>query len=132
VQLSHLEAGNARRRLLTGRYRELLAAIPGLELPFGQTGLDASACHILPVLLPSGTDRPAFMAALKDRGIQTSVHYPPIHHFTHYQSLYPSGYDHGLPHTDDIAAREVTLPLYPDLQEQQVAEVAAAVRSSLS
>ncbi len=132
VQLSHLEPNNARRRQLTGKYRELLATVPGLELPFGQTGLESSACHILPVLLPHGTDRPAFMGALKERGIQTSVHYPPIHRFSHYQSLYPAGYDHGLPQTDDIAAREVTLPLYPALKEEQVAEIAAAVRAVLS
>ena len=83
------------------------------------------------MLLPQGADRPAFMAALKDRGIQTSVHYPPIHRFTHYQSLYPAGYDHGLPHTDDAAAREVTLPLYPTLTEQQLGEVAAAIQTVL-
>jgi dTDP-4-amino-4,6-dideoxygalactose transaminase len=131
MQLSRLEANNDRRRQLTRLYRERLAAIPGLQLPFSDTDLAVSCCHILPMLLPQGADRPAFMAALKDRGIQTSVHYPPIHRFTHYQSLYPPGYDHGLPHTDDAAAREVTLPLYPTLTEQQLGEVAAAIQTVL-
>jgi len=93
--------------------------------------LAASACHILPVLLPAGTDRQGVMAALKEQGIQTSVHYPPIHRFTYYQSLYPPGYDHGLPYTEEVAARELTLPLFPRLTSQQVAEVAAALKSAL-
>ena len=127
VQLERLEANNARRRELTRLYRERLTVIPGLEVPFLAADPATSACHIMPILLPPGADRQACMAALKEQGIQTSVHYPPIHRFTHYQNLFPADYDHGLPHTEDAAARELTLPLYPTLTEQQVEEVVGAV-----
>lgn len=129
AQLERLEAQNARRRALTQLYREGLQAIPGLQVPFPDSDLTSSACHIMPLLLPPGADRGAFMTSLKEHGIQTSVHYPPIHRFHHYQNLYPAGYDHELPHTEDIADREVTLPLYPTLGESQVAEVIAAASS---
>jgi len=131
AQLQQLEANNARRRQLTHLYRRRLAAIPGLQLPFEDFPLEASACHIMPVLLPPGADRQAVMTALKEQGIQTSVHYPPIHRFTYYQNLYPPGHDHGLPYTEDATARELTLPLYPRLTSQQVAEVAAALEAAL-
>ena len=63
------------------------------------------------MLLPPGADRPRFMAEMKARGIQTSIHYPPVHRFSAYRR------DDGptLPITDDGAPREVTLPLYPGL-----------------
>jgi hypothetical protein len=44
-----------------------------------------------------------------ERGIQTSVHYPPIHSFTHYGEVSKRGL---LPRTEDIASRLLTLPLY--------------------
>lgn len=128
VQLQRLETNNARRRQLTQTYWDKLASIPDLQLPFRDAPLAASACHILPVLLPPGVDRQAVMTALKERGIQTSVHYPPIHCFTYYRNLYPAGFDHGLPQTDDIAARELTLPLYPALRAEQVDSVVAAIQ----
>ncbi len=135
--------GGAAGEMIGRRLRELsrrhqvicvthLAQIAGLELPFRHAPLEASACHILPVLLPPGVARQAIMTALKEQGIQTSVHYPPIHGFTHYQNLYPPGFDHGLPYTEEVAARELTLPLYPHLTEPQVATVAAALESCLS
>ena len=128
VQLQRLETNNARRRQLTQTYWDKLASIPDLQLPFRDAPLAASACHILPVLLPPGVDRQAVMTALKERGIHTSVHYPPIHCFTYYRNLYPAGFDHGLPQTDDIAARELTLPLYPALRAEQVDSVVAAIQ----
>lgn len=131
VQLRRLEANNARRRLLTKQYREQLKDIPGLEIPFVNHRLDTSSCHLFPVLLPPDQDRATFMAALKRQGIQSSIHYPPIHRFSYYQHLFPRGYDHGLPQTEAAAAREVTLPLYPTLTRNKLNRVTAAVRSFL-
>jgi dTDP-4-amino-4,6-dideoxygalactose transaminase len=68
------------------------------------------------------------MTFLKGKGIQTSIHYPPVHRFSYYQGLWPPGFDHGVPKTEDAAQRLVTLPLFPDLTESQVDYVAAAVR----
>jgi len=129
VQLRRLGDNNARRRLLTAQYREQLKEIQGLEIPFLNHRLDTSACHLFPVLLPPDQNRAAFMAALKQRGIQTSIHYPPIHLFSYYKQLYPTGYDHHLPHTEAVAAREVTLPLYPTLTSNKLSKVIKAVRA---
>lgn len=128
VQLAKLPAANARRRELTRRYRQELQNLPGITLPVAPE-LTSSACHLFPVVLPPGADRPAFMAALAQEGIQTSVHYPPVPHFSAYQRLWPPGFDHGLSQTEKIAPRLVTLPLFPTMTEAQLDKVVAAVRS---
>jgi len=127
VQLGKLPAANARRRELTRLYRERLADLPGLTLPFAPE-LQASACHLFPIILPPPVDRARFMAALAERGIQTSIHYPPIHRFSHYRRLWPPDFDHGLPRTEEITARLVTLPLFPAMTEAQLELVTEAVR----
>jgi dTDP-4-amino-4,6-dideoxygalactose transaminase len=130
VQLAKLSGANAQRRELTRRYREKFQDLPGLTLPFVQE-LEAAACHLFPVVLPPGTDRAGFMAALAERGIQTSIHYPPVHRFSLYQGLWPSDFDHGLPQTEAVTPRLVTLPLFPTMTAEQLDQVAEAVRGFL-
>ncbi len=127
VQLAKLPEANSRRRELTRLYREKLANLPGLTLPFAHE-VEASACHLFPLVLPPGTDRAAFMAALADRGIQTSIHYPPVHRFSHYQCLWASDFDHGLPQTEKVAPRLVTLPLFPTMTTEQLDRVVATMQ----
>ncbi len=130
VQLSKLERNNARRRELTAQYRDSLrSAAPEAVIPFG-SGRGLSACHLLPILLPESVDRSQFMQAMKDRGVQTSIHYPPIHQFQIYRSN-ETRPGTALPMTDRIAPREVTLPLYPAMTDQDVQAVVQAVREAL-
>ncbi|HEX7541409.1 MAG TPA: DegT/DnrJ/EryC1/StrS family aminotransferase [Anaerolineales bacterium] len=130
VQLRKLPAGNQHRGELTALYRELLAELaPQVELPFGkQRG--TSCYHILPALLPKGTDRIRFMESLKQRGIQASIHYPPVHQFRIYHEEWQKRAA-ALPLTEEAAAREVTLPLYPTMRDEQVQWVAQAVKEAL-
>jgi dTDP-4-amino-4,6-dideoxygalactose transaminase len=67
---------------------------------------------------------------MKAAGIQTSIHYPPIHQFSHYRE---QAAERGvsLPVTEAAAAREVTLPLYPGMTAADVARVGEAVREAL-
>ncbi len=130
VQLRKLPAGNERRRELTLLYRELLNELaPKVSLPFSEER-GTSCYHILPVLLPQGTDRLRFMEALKRSGIQTSIHYPPVHRFSIYESEWQRG-GSSLPVTEEAASREVTLPLYPTMRDEQVHWVAQAVKEAL-
>jgi len=128
VQLSRLEASNARRRHLTRLYREKLADLPQIHLPFQSISLEYSTCHLFPILLAAGADRSRFMEHLSSRGIQTSIHYPPIPGFSYYQRLWPEGYEHGLPHTNEIASRLVSLPLFPTMTEKQLDLVVESIK----
>jgi len=130
VQLGRLNNNNDRRRQLTALYREhLQELIPSVGIPFG-SHRGISACHLMPVLLPTGTDRTAFMEQMKARGVQTSIHYPPIHKFSAYRNIVAQ-MSPNLGITEEVAGREVTLPLYPTLTEADVELVTRSVLESL-
>ncbi len=127
-QLRKLPANNERRRWLTQIYRDALEELaPQVVIPF-KDHAGVSAAHLLPALLPRGTNRLAFMETLKSQGIQTSIHYPPVHSFTAYDG---KGIAYRLPLTDEMAEREITLPLYPAMTDEHVLVVAHAVAHAL-
>jgi len=128
VQLNKLSANNERRRHLTRVYRDALQKLaPQIVIPFvHHAGI--SAAHLMPVLLPIGTNRSSFMESMKLQGIQTSIHYPPIHTFTAYANRKEK---HFLPNTEEIAAREVTLPLYPAMSDEDVFTVVKSIVHAL-
>jgi dTDP-4-amino-4,6-dideoxygalactose transaminase len=129
VQLRKLPANNARRRHLTRLYWKGLedSRFRGIEAPFQDTAGE-STHHILPILLPQDANRPAFMDAMRQAGVQTSIHYPPIHQFSYHCQRYPGI---SLPHTEAVASREVTLPLYPAMLDDDVKTVLAAAAAAL-
>jgi dTDP-4-amino-4,6-dideoxygalactose transaminase len=130
VQLTRLTEGNNRRRDLTRLYQEELAGENLLELPF-LGAPEGSSHHLFPVLLPQGSDRGVFMAAMAGDGIQTSVHYPPVLQFSYYRSLWPPHYNHRLPLTDGVAERLVTLPLFPAMTADLVHLVTGSMKKAL-
>ena len=65
---------------------------------------------------------------MKENGIRTSIHYPPIHTFTSYED--DMVWD--LPVTEDVAKREFTLPLYPAMSNDDVVVVVSAIQASLN
>lgn len=130
VQLRKLPQNNQLRQQWTDLYREMLADnCPDVFVPF-QANLGTSACHLMPILLPIGLTREAFMEGMKERGVQTSFHYPPIHQFSAYRKLLRSNPPH-LTVTEQVCAREVTLPLYPALNPSKITTVIDAVHESL-
>jgi dTDP-4-amino-4,6-dideoxygalactose transaminase len=129
VQLTKLDADRSRRRALVEAYRSLLIDLPELELPFANRSGD-SAFHLFPVLLPPHASRADIQGGLAAQGIQSSVHYPPIHLFSFYREHY--GYASGhLPITESVAARELSLPLHARLSNADVQLVAGALREAL-
>jgi dTDP-4-amino-4,6-dideoxygalactose transaminase len=126
VQLNKLAANNARREKITKSYRAGLQHT-SLVLPFHNV-IGKPAYHLFPVLLPYGMDRSKFIECMRSERVQTSIHYLPVHLFRYYQSRY-SGVS--LPRTEEAAKREVTLPLYPGMDDQKIEEVISAVRNAL-
>lgn len=121
VQLAKLVQNNQTRAEITQALRERLRSLP-VRVPF-TTPRGNSTYHIFPIVLPMSVDRESFMKFLKDRGVQSSIHYPPIHKFSNY-AMYSAI---NLPITEEYAAREVTLPLYPGMTVEQMEIVTTAV-----
>ena len=117
VQLEHLAERNQKRAMLSTYYRRKLNARGLVAVPF-EKPLGTGSFHIFPVLLPAHVERGTVMAGLRDQGIQSSIHYRPIHTFTNFVDN--GSARHPLPLTDMIGARELTLPLYPSMSEPQV------------
>src|SRR5581483_4633348 len=88
-RLRRLEADIARRRELTLRYRELLAAVPGIVVPFTAAQVPSSSCYVLPIMLEQDGRQAQVGGELRARGIQTSIFYPSIHRFSAYRERFP-------------------------------------------
>lgn len=129
VQLGKLTLNNDCRRCLAQLYRDILQELaPQVSVPFAHHA-GVSAAHLMPILLPIGFNKPGFIEKIKVEGIQTSFHYPPIHTFSAYKHSWKKV---PLPVTEAIAEREVTLPLYPTLHEDDVLTVVQAVADALN
>lgn len=128
VQLDKLPAGNARRKALTDRYRHNLAGT-NISIPFSRLPSDyVSAYHILPVLLPAGCNRTAVIESLKAKGIQSSIHYPPFWNFTAYTGQFSPD---DAPVAAEICDRELTLPLFPTMTDEEGDLVTSSLLESL-
>ena len=131
VQLEKLPRNNQLRSELTTHYHALLGEFcPSVALPF-ESHPGISACHLLPILLPEAVSRQAVMEQMKARGIQTSIHYPPVHQFSAFREMdvAPAG---ALAQTESVGRRELTLPLYPGMSPAEVSIVVDALRESLA
>jgi dTDP-4-amino-4,6-dideoxygalactose transaminase len=122
VKLKHLEVWTEARRRIASRYCELLSGLP-LSLPQEASGM-RHVYHLFVVRTPRRDD---LMNHLKLRGIASGVHYPvPLHRQPAYLR---QGYGNvSLPETERAAAEVLSLPIYPEMSDEQVARVAGAVR----
>jgi dTDP-4-amino-4,6-dideoxygalactose transaminase len=121
-RLKGLDRDIARRRALVHRYRELLAGLEGLVLPYRDEDVDRSSCYVMPVMVEAELRDPLRDVLQKRWKIQTSVLYPAIHEFTAY-----AGASGSLPRSELAARTELTLPLFPHLSEGDQDRVVEAV-----
>jgi dTDP-4-amino-4,6-dideoxygalactose transaminase len=123
VKLRHLEAWNAARRALAGRYDDLLRG-SAVQIPAAPPGVHP-VYHLYVIRAPR---RDALRAALAGQGIAARIHYPiPIH-------AQPVYRDHvtcagPLPHTEACAREVLSLPVYAEMPLPAVESVAGAIRA---
>ena len=119
VKLHYLDAGNAARRERARWYSQLLADSP-LRLPSDVPG------HTYHLYVIESDQRDNLRTQLQDLRIGCDVHYPePAHLQPAYANL---GYSLGsLPHTEALAGRILSLPMFPDLRRDEVEQVASAI-----
>lgn len=129
-QLQRLDAFVARRRQLVARYGERLADLP-LELPQVQAGAEP-AWHLYPVRLRLERlqhGHRAIFEALRGAGIGVNLHYIPVHLQPYYRQL---GFAPGdFPEAERYYAEALSLPLFPDLTDEQQDQVASTLASVL-
>jgi len=127
VKLRHLPQWNARRRELAAHYTKLLAELPEVVTP--QVAPYAEAVfHLYVIQVP---DRDRVAAALREQGVLVQLHYPiPLHLQPAYAHL---GMKRGsLPATEKIAGRCISMPIYPEMTEEQVGHVVKCLKNALA
>jgi dTDP-4-amino-4,6-dideoxygalactose transaminase len=126
VQLKKLNGNNRKRKKLVEIYQEGLEEDNNISIPFSKFKGDPSY-HLFPILVAPRINRNRVMQGLKDFGIQTSVHYPPVHLFSFYRRRF--GFRGGMfPKTEEVSRREVTLPLHPRMNREDVEWIVKKVK----
>ena len=125
VKLRYLEEWTEARRALAARYNRLLAGLP-IELPAEVAGRR----HVWHLYVARHPERDRIRTELEARGVQTGLHYPiPLHLQKAYAHL---GYREGqFPVSERIGRECMTLPLFPEMTEQQQDVVVAALKEVL-
>lgn len=130
-QFKRLDGFIDRRRDLALRYRERLAGIPGI-LPLGDSPeTDRHAWHLFIVRVDpdaAGIDREGFMAALKSRNIGTGIHFRAAHGQRWFVDHPDRWRADDLSNTEWNSERICSLPLFPAMRDEDVDEVAEAIR----
>jgi dTDP-4-amino-4,6-dideoxygalactose transaminase len=123
VKLQHLDRWNEARRRHAGQYDELLADVEGMQIPAVMKY--ANPVYALYTIRVRHRDR--LQAHLRQRGISTGVYYPiPLHRQPAYRYL---GYKEGdFPVAEAAAQESLSLPMYPELSEDEISHVAESVR----
>jgi dTDP-4-amino-4,6-dideoxygalactose transaminase len=127
-QLRKLDGFHARRQAIARRYTEAFADVPALEPPTERDDV-MSSWHIYVLRLRLEhlrIDRNAFIDALKERNIGTSVHYKPLHMMSYYAERFGHHPD-DLPVSRDAFERMMSIPLSPRLSDGDVEDVIAII-----
>lgn len=134
VQLERLDKMNQQRKILAERYLQLLEDIAEIS-PLGQASYEHQhAWHLLIVRVDiekAGMSRDAFMASLKERGVGSGLHFRAVHQQKYYRHHPHPSINH-LPATEWNSERILSLPLFPDMQIEDVDRVVNAIKSIIA
>ena len=110
-QLRKIDENNEKRRQIVQQYNERL-------------GEDNSSLTVFPILVKSEKSRMDFVEFAQERGFEVSVHFRPLHWLKAYKIL---RYRYPFPKSDEWGKREVSLPLYPDMTQDNIDTICKAV-----
>lgn len=129
VQAGKIEQFQRARENIVKIYEEELGKMEHITLPRQQKNTRHS-WHLYPILLlheKLNIDRSRFIEAMKAEKIGTSVHFIPLHLHPYYRDTY--GYKKGdLPNAEHLFEHEISIPLYPKMTQEDVMDVAHAIK----
>jgi perosamine synthetase len=130
AQLQRLDEMLAGRARVADRYREALGGVEGLRLPCPDADGNRRGWFVFVVQLPRSVDRDDTVRALAARAIPSKPYFPAVHLMSYYRERF--GHRQGeFPVCEDVAARSIALPFFPEMSEGQVERVAQALREVL-
>ena len=133
AQLRRIEEMNARRVNLAELYDRLFDETPEIILPARVPYPSRHAWHLYTILIDpekTGLTRDEFREEMRKRNIGTGLHFLAVHELSFYRERYHPATEL-LRNSEYVAARIVSLPLFPDMQEEDVVEVVEEIRDIL-
>ncbi len=129
VKLRHLDRWNELRLRKTALYTELLSQVDGIGPPHFEKNCTSSCNYYTIRLKDSRLNRNELRKHMESKGIQTAVYYPLS---LHLQEVYKYlGHKPGdFPESERAQEQVLSLPMYPELSEEQVEEVAGEIKKS--
>ncbi len=125
AQLAKLRYNNQRRRDLLSCYREAFQSVSEWTMPSSDT-VEYSSGHLMVTLAPNPDTREKAVRALRDRRVQSSMHYPCIADF----SAFNAASCGSLELTREFTRRAITLPLYPTMDPDRINEIVAILNAA--
>jgi dTDP-4-amino-4,6-dideoxygalactose transaminase len=130
-QIDRLDKNRMKREDLVRVYMGNLLKVSGLHMMEMTSPKEKSGCHLFTILVPEKVHRDEVLHALQDRGIGCAVNYRSVHCLHYFSHQY--GYQPGdFPVSYEIGTRTITLPLYPDLPEDDVHYVVRTLKEILA
>jgi perosamine synthetase len=129
AQLGKADKFWRRRREIAARYQQGFSTFEELELPPGDSSILEHSWHLFILRLRPdclSINRDEFIAELKALGIGTSVHFIPLHRHPYYVRQYGCKTT-DFPGAEDAFSRCISLPIYPDMSDEQADRVIGAV-----
>lgn len=132
AQLEKAEINRKERQRVAEFYYKYLAGIVSIDLPVCHVPYEDHSWHLFPIVLneKSIIDRKKFIEKLSAEGIGTSVHYKPLHRMTYYREKYNLNPE-DFPNTEKTWRGNVSLPIYPQLSEEELERIVIEVRRVL-
>lgn len=128
-QMKRLDEFRRRRREIVNRYNEAFSNIEAVRIPF-ESGDCGTNFHLYVLLFDFeqiGIDRAGFMRKLKERGIQTQVHYIPVHTQPYYQKKLKTKWG-DCPNAEAYYKRCLSIPLFPAMTGNDVEKVITEIK----
>ncbi len=124
AQIKKFEQMNKRKIDIAKRYDKEFAHIEGLSL----LRMDYEDIGLFTYIIKVKERRDELIVHLKEKGIGSGIHYIPVHHFTYYKNFLRNS----LPVTDKVYEQILTLPLYPDMTDEETGLVIKGIHSFFS
>ena len=131
-QLKKLDSFVSRRREVVNRYNEAFAQVDHLHTPFESDNCNSNF-HLYVLLVDFkkiGIERNQLMTDLLSKGVQTQVHYIPVHTQPYYRKHYKTNWG-DFPKAENYYQRCLSLPLFPAIADEEVLKVINSVKTGI-
>ena len=127
-QLERAELFYDQRRRIFERYNEAFKNLPYITLPPDDEG---NSAHLYPLRINESCKYSRLEAAKKFQaaGMGISVHFIPLFHFTYWQELYPDFRSENFPNAEKQYSQTISLPIWPDMSDEDIDFVIDQVKS---